>query len=61
MFKESYEERGLAAKNLSRALEDSGTMSSPLVPWNTCGAFIKLVKNIRDFSREMKLTRIVSV
>ena len=40
MFKESYEERGLAAKNLSRALEDSGTMSSPLVPWNTCGAFM---------------------
>ncbi|MDO4588953.1 MAG: Na+/H+ antiporter NhaC [Fusobacterium sp.] len=40
MFKESYEERGLAPKNLSRALEDSGTMSSPLVPWNTCGAFM---------------------
>ena len=40
MFKESYEERGLAAKNLSRALEDSGTMTSPLVPWNTCGAFM---------------------
>lgn len=40
MFKESYEKRGLAPKNLSRALEDSGTMSSPLIPWNTCGAFM---------------------
>lgn len=40
MFKESYEKRGLAPKNLSRALEDSGTMTSPLIPWNTCGAFM---------------------
>lgn len=40
MFKESYEKRGLAPKNLSRALEDSGTMTSALIPWNTCGAFM---------------------
>lgn len=40
MFKKVYEERGLSAKNLSRCLEDSGTLSSPLIPWNTCGAYM---------------------
>lgn len=38
MFKDVYAERGLAPRNLSRALEDSGTVTSALVPWNTCGA-----------------------
>ncbi|MFA6782127.1 MAG: Na+/H+ antiporter NhaC [Sedimentibacter sp.] len=38
MFKDIYAERGLAPRNLSRALEDSGTVTSALVPWNTCGA-----------------------
>jgi len=38
MFREAYRERGLAAKNLSRALEDAGTITSPLIAWNTCGA-----------------------
>lgn len=38
MFAKSYEERGLAPENLSRTLEDSGTVTSVLVPWNTCGA-----------------------
>lgn len=38
MFKDAYAERGLAPRNLSRALEDSGTVTSALVPWNTCGA-----------------------
>jgi len=39
MFAESYKKRGLAPQNLSRSLEDSGTVTSVLVPWNTCGAF----------------------
>ena len=39
MFKKAYEERGLAPENLSRTLEDSGTVTSVLVPWNTCGAY----------------------
>ncbi len=39
MFKKSYEERGLAPENLSRTLEDSGTVTSALIPWNTCGAY----------------------
>jgi NhaC family Na+:H+ antiporter len=39
MFKEAYKEKGLAPENLSRTLEDSGTVTSVLVPWNTCGAY----------------------
>jgi len=38
MFRESFEERGLDPRNLSRTLEDAGTVTSVLVPWNTCGA-----------------------
>ncbi len=38
MFREVYEDRGLDARNLSRTLEDAGTVTSVLVPWNTCGA-----------------------
>ena len=40
MYRTAYIKRGLHLKNLSRCLEDSGTLSSPLVPWNTCGAFM---------------------
>jgi NhaC family Na+:H+ antiporter len=39
MFAQPYRERGLAPVNLSRTLEDSGTVTSVLVPWNTCGAY----------------------
>ena len=39
MFKQAYEDRGLAPENLSRTLEDSGTVTSALIPWNTCGAY----------------------
>ena len=38
MFRQTYKDRGLAPQNLSRTLEDSGTVTSVLVPWNTCGA-----------------------
>lgn len=40
MYKEEYERRGLDPLVLSRTLEDSGTLTSPLIPWNTCGAFM---------------------
>lgn len=40
MYKKIYEERGLHPKNLSRILEDAGTLTSPLVPWNSCGLFM---------------------
>ena len=39
MFQEAYQKRNLAAENLSRTLEDSGTVTSVLIPWNTCGAY----------------------
>ena len=40
MYKLEYAKRGLASQNLSRTLEDSATMTSPLIPWNTCGAYM---------------------
>ncbi len=40
MYKQSYDEMGLHPKNLSRTLEDSATLTSPLIPWNTCGAYM---------------------
>jgi len=39
MFAKAYEDKGLAPENLSRALEDSGTVTSVLIPYNTCGAY----------------------
>jgi len=38
MFQKTFQNRGLAPQNLSRTLEDSGTVTSVLIPWNTCGA-----------------------
>lgn len=38
MYKEAFEDRHLKHKNLSRCLEDSATLTSPLIPWNVCGA-----------------------
>jgi len=40
MFKAEFKRRNLDPKNLSRVIEDSGTLTSPLVPWNTCGAYM---------------------
>jgi NhaC family Na+:H+ antiporter len=40
MYKEEYQRRSLHPTVLSRTLEDSGTITSPLIPWNTCGAFM---------------------
>jgi NhaC family Na+:H+ antiporter len=37
MFNEAFEKQGLAPENLSRTLEDAGTVTSVLIPWNTCG------------------------
>ena len=39
MFEKAYQDRDLAPENLSRTLEDSGTVTSVLIPWNTCGAY----------------------
>jgi len=40
MYASAYKERGLHPKMLSNALESAGTLTSPLVPWNTCGVFL---------------------
>lgn len=39
MYAKAYEDRDLSPENLSRTLEDSGTVTSVLIPWNTCGAY----------------------
>lgn len=38
MYKDAFDEAGLDRRNLSRCLEDAGTITSPLIPWNSCGA-----------------------
>jgi len=43
MYKEEYQRRGLDPLVLSRTLEDSGTITSPLVPWNTCAVYMSSV------------------
>lgn len=50
MYREAYQRAGLDPKNLSRALEDAGTLSSPLVPWNTCGAYMTATLGVFSFA-----------
>lgn len=50
MYKDIYDKRGLHPKNLSRVLEDSGTLTSPLIPWNTCGAFMHETLGVHPFA-----------
>ena len=50
MYRTEFRERGLAPENLSRTLEDSGTVTSVLVPWNTCGAYQSSVLGVATFA-----------
>lgn len=50
MFAKAYRDKGLAPENLSRTLEDSGTVTSVLIPWNTCGAYHSGVLGVSTFS-----------
>ena len=50
MFREEFQKRGLAPQVLTRAVEDSGTVTSPLVPWNTCGAYMSGVLGVSTAS-----------
>jgi len=50
MFRAEYRRRRLHPKNLSRALEDAGTLTSPLIPWNTCGAFMAQTLGVGAFT-----------
>ena len=49
MFSDSYKQRKLRAINLSRTLEDSGTLTGVLVPWNTCGAYMSATLGVSTF------------
>ena len=50
MFKAEFKKRGLAPHNLSRVIEDSGTLTSPLIPWNTCGAYMAATLGVATFA-----------
>ena len=50
MFAETYNKKGLATENLSRTLEDSGTVTSVLIPWNTCGATQSAILGVATFA-----------
>ena len=50
MFANIYKDRSLAPENLSRTLEDSGTVTSVLIPWNTCGAAQSNVLGVATFA-----------
>ena len=48
--KEAFKKQGLDPKNLSRTLEDSATITSPLIPWNTCGAYMSATLAVNSFA-----------
>ena len=50
IYRDEFARRGLAPRMLSRAVEDSGTVTSPLVPWNTCGAYMAGVLGVATAS-----------
>ncbi len=50
MYRAEFKKRQLEAKNLSRTLEDSATITSPLIPWNTCGAFMAGTLGVATFA-----------
>ena len=49
MFKETYRDFGLQPRMLSRTLEDAGTVTSPLCPWNSCGAYMAAALGVATF------------
>ncbi|MEZ5570764.1 MAG: Na+/H+ antiporter NhaC [Halioglobus sp.] len=50
MYKDEYRRFGLSRLNLSRTLEDSGTLTSALIPWNTCGAYMSATLGVATLS-----------
>ena len=46
MFRLEFKRRGLKAQNLSRACADAGTVTSPLIPWNSCGAYMAVTLGV---------------
>ena len=50
MYRAEFRKRKLDSRNLSRVIEDSGTLTSPLVPWNTCGAYMAATLGVATLS-----------
>ncbi|UCC84079.1 MAG: Na+/H+ antiporter NhaC [Gemmatimonadota bacterium] len=50
LFAPAYRKRNLAAKNLSRTLEDSGTVVVPLIPWSAAGVFMAATLDVATLS-----------
>jgi NhaC family Na+:H+ antiporter len=50
MYKDEFKRHGLSPLNLSRTLEDSATITSALIPWNTCGAYMSATLGVATFS-----------
>lgn len=50
LFEKAYQDRGLSPLNLSRSLEDGGTLTSVLIPWNTCGAYMAATLGVATFT-----------
>lgn len=50
MYRAEFAKRNLDPRNLSRVIEDSGTLTSPLVPWNTCGAYMAATLGVATFA-----------
>ncbi|WP_353893945.1 Na+/H+ antiporter NhaC [Proteinivorax hydrogeniformans] len=50
MYRDAYKQKGSHPKNLSRAVESSATVTSPLIPWNTCGAYMYGALGVNPFA-----------
>lgn len=50
MYRSEYEERNIAPETLSRQIEDTATVTSPLIPWNSCGAYVSASLGIATLS-----------
>jgi NhaC family Na+:H+ antiporter len=50
MYRDIYNEKGIAPETLSRQIEDTGTITSPLIPWNSCGAYMSATLGITTFA-----------
>ena len=59
MFRKNFEERGLAPVMLSRVVNDSATVTSALVPWNSCGAYMSAALGVSaaTVDRELRLAK----
>jgi len=50
LFREEFQKRGLEPQNLTRACADGGTVTSTLVPWNSCGAYMAATLGVPTLS-----------